>query len=399
MKHASLPSSSSSPSGPSLVLRIARLLGISAVIALVLLVSATLGISFWLWSLVKGAIGELAEGTQLNPHLREALLRLGQAFIIAASGYFLTLSIRRWQKGIFRILLILALVPLIIFGVSTATGTGSDGLPLTVRQMDPATAEWFEGKTGAPALWYAPGDDGGKEFFNRPGHHPRTGRKLQPVTSEQRTDWLREQKEAEERKAAAEKAKAEAEAKAVKEKADAAAKEADRRAAESLRSIAEREAANQRRLAELDAESLRQRARQEADKLRAEAAAEKQRAERVHAEATAAAEKAAAKRNHQQVSVTQISGDTVRRAAPVSAEDSDPYMRDIPLVRVSSSQARNNHSPCRHCGQPPTAHYWFHGGMKCNHPCTKCDLPLSSHRHVEIWKDGKWEEDLKCPRR
>jgi len=382
------------------VVRIARLLGISAAIALGLLVLSTLGISWWLWSLVKDAVGELAEGTGMNPHLREFLLRLGQACIIAASGFFLTLSIRRWQKGIFRILLVLALVPLIIFIVSTARGVGADGQPLTMRQMDAAAAEWFHGKTGEPALWWAPGDDGRAEFFNRPGHHPRNGRKLQPVTTDQRTEWLCEQKESAEREAAAEKAKAEAEAKAAKEKADAAANEADRRAAESLRAAAEREAASQRRQAELEAESLRQRARQDADKLRSEAALEKQRAEQARAEATAAAEKAAAELSRATVQLHQTSGDTVRRATPVvSASDSDPYMRDLPLRRVSALQAGQNHSPCRHCGQPPTAHYWFKGAMKCNHPCNKCGLPLSAHRHVEIWKDGRWVEDLKCPRR
>ncbi len=217
--------------GPSPLARLAKFLGLSLAVAGVVVVTAALGVSWWLWHLVSSAVAELADGTQLNPHLREALLRMGQAFIIVGTGYFLTLNFRRWQRGLFRILLGFAAIPLVIFLTSLVTNRGADGLALQVRQVDPAVVEWFDGKTGAPMLWWGPGDAGEPEFFNRPGHHPRTGGALLPVDASQRAGWLRQRKEEKKRQADA-----------MKEAAAAKARQEDALAAASLRAKAAAEA-------------------------------------------------------------------------------------------------------------------------------------------------------------
>lgn len=71
------------------------------------------------------------------------------------------------------------------------------------QQVDPATATWFNPRSGEAQIWYWRSPNQGYEFFDNFGFHPRTGDKLIPVDRKVVADWKaaiqREQKATEER--------------------------------------------------------------------------------------------------------------------------------------------------------------------------------------------------------
>jgi hypothetical protein len=62
-----------------------------------------------------------------------------------------------------------------------------------LRQVDPATHDWFDLNCGYPLLWYVRNSNGGLEFYPRPAIHPRYRTELQPVSVELLHEWEREQ--------------------------------------------------------------------------------------------------------------------------------------------------------------------------------------------------------------
>lgn len=342
------PRSVVAPESPSLVGRLARLLGLSVLAAGLLLAGATAGVTWWLWSVVKGAVLELAAGTGMNAHLREALLRLAQATVLVSAGFFLTFSIRRWQRGLFRMLLGLAAVPLLIWLAGMITGRDGAGLPLAHRQADPAAEAWFDPQTGAPRLWWAAGDDGAAQYFSRPGHHPSTGEALAPVTPAQRAAWLKEcEEEAASdaaRTAAAERQRLEAEA-AARARAELDRAEADRRAAAQLREQAAREAA-----------ATRQRAAQEAEALRRAAAAEKE-----------------------QASTERRRAALARDAARTAEEEAPVLVRAVPAVPVV---------PAVPSAPPPDNEYALRPGQTLNLDVHGDPVQLLCDGPAEVAADG-----------
>jgi hypothetical protein len=58
------------------------------------------------------------------------------------------------------------------------------------QAVDPATATWFDPKTGQPVLWYWENKSHRFAFFDNKGFNPDNGEVLQPVTKAIREEWL-----------------------------------------------------------------------------------------------------------------------------------------------------------------------------------------------------------------
>lgn len=58
------------------------------------------------------------------------------------------------------------------------------------RLDDRGALSFFNPRTGAPTIWYFKHDDGALEFYNQPGFHPGTGRRLLPATESIYREWV-----------------------------------------------------------------------------------------------------------------------------------------------------------------------------------------------------------------
>jgi hypothetical protein len=68
------------------------------------------------------------------------------------------------------------------------TGRGSDSIA-PPKRLGPGEPNFFDPRTGEPAIWYYKNKSGEIELFDNKGFHPSTGEKLAPITREVADIW------------------------------------------------------------------------------------------------------------------------------------------------------------------------------------------------------------------
>lgn len=106
-------------------------------------------------------------------------------------------SLNPFRSGstvIWRIVLLMTLAiasALLPHSLRRLRGVDAQGLPVHMRQSNPADALWWL-PNGTPVLFYSLEDDGSIRFWNRKGITPDTGTTSVPVTRETRRNWVQQ---------------------------------------------------------------------------------------------------------------------------------------------------------------------------------------------------------------
>jgi len=265
-------------------------------------------------------------------------------------------------------------------------GQDSDGLPVAMTTVDPAAVRWFTPQ-GQPLLWWEASPEGRRVFWSRPGHSPLTNVRLEPVTTELRAAWEKEQAAAVRRAESIERRKRE----------NAARAEQERVQAENARRARETEAATARKASE-DAAARAARAAQEAE---AERAREQQEIQARQAEARKMeAERLAAEASRREHLAFEEARRAARLAAPASelsaaqtllhAQEADRRWREGRSAAAAGGQGDAPTAPSQLTVElrtdvaPAAAHsFALRRGQTLNiHP---------RGRSVEVWSDGSIE--------